>query len=73
MRVGSSFSPTKMRRRTSPSASSTAPSPPMPSPPNHEGRISSTSNADFSRAKSMRRSRRAEQGEHPRAGSAWHS
>jgi hypothetical protein len=37
--------------------SSTAPSPPVPSPPSHEGRASSPSNADFSGAKSMRRSR----------------
>jgi hypothetical protein len=45
----------------------------VPSPPSREGQDSSTSDADFSGTKSMRRSRRAEEGEHPRAGSAWRS
>jgi hypothetical protein len=53
-----------MGRRTSLSASSTAPSPPVPSPHGHEGRTPSTSNAGFSRAKSMRRLHRAEEGKH---------
>jgi hypothetical protein len=51
-------------RKLLPSASSTVPSPPVPSPPGREGRISSTSSAGFSRAKSMRRSRHVEEGEH---------
>jgi hypothetical protein len=41
-----------------------APSPPVPLLPGHEGQASPTSNAGFSGAKSMRRSRQVEEGEH---------
>jgi hypothetical protein len=60
-------------RGSSLSASLTAPSVHAPSSPGHEGerpaalsstRISSTSSADFTRTKFMRRLRHAEEGEH---------
>jgi hypothetical protein len=49
-------------RKLLPSASSTVPSLPVPSPPSREGRISPTSSAGFSGAKSMRRSHHVEEG-----------
>jgi hypothetical protein len=62
-RAGSSSS-LAMTGRTSPFASSTVPSPPVPLPPGHEGWISLTSNTGFSGMKSMWRLRHVEEGEH---------